>query len=96
MSLAVIVVMCAVTMCLSVGRAVLSVAGQVDAWGRMVGVHPGRGMLVARGTWSLQHGPHASREGGQANIHRLRDLTVRATSCYYSASMGEGLIGMSE
>ena len=59
---------------------VLRVAGWVDAWGRMVGVHPGGGMLVARGTWSLQHGP-PSREGGQANIHRLRDLTVRATSC---------------
>ena len=60
---------------------VLRVAGWVDAWGRMVGVHPGGGMLVAGERGASSMGPQAGRE-----VRPMRDLTVRATSCYHSAS----------
>ena len=53
-------VMCPVVRCLSIieeREGVFRVAGWVDAWGRVVGVHPGGGMLVARGM-----GPQAGRE----------------------------------
>ena len=45
----------------------------------------GRSPSWWRDAGGLWNGP-PSREGGQANIHRSRDLTVRATSCYHSAS----------
>ena len=69
--------MCAEIRCLSVMR-VLRVAGWVDAWGRMILVG-GCWWPVERGASSM--GPQAGRE-----VRPMRDLTVRATSCYHSAS----------